>query len=109
MANYKESVISGELSQYTRCNSITIQNSRGSDLSARNAQFSEEVIKTLPDGSELTEAGEGITAEFDPAEVIELRDPATWELTGSSVTVGELYAILASAYWHYALKRDGDA
>ncbi|NCC37581.1 MAG: hypothetical protein EOM24_37065 [Chloroflexia bacterium] len=109
MANYQESTILGQMSQYTRCHTITIQNPRGEDLTSKNARFDEEVVKTLPDGTEITAPGEGVTAEFDPTEIIARRNPQTWELTGESFTAGDLYADLASAYWHYAMKRDDAA
>lgn len=106
MADYKEETITGQMTQYTRCHNITIQNPRGNDPTSLNARFDEEIVKTLPDGTVITESGKGITAEFDPTEVIEVRDTTTWETTGTTLTVGELYVLLASAYWHYALKRD---
>jgi len=104
--DYQEQTITGQMSQYTRCHSIQIQNPRGNDPTSLNARFDEEIVKTLPDGTVITEAGAGITAEFDPSEVIGIRDVTTWELTDATITVGELYALLASAYWHYATKRD---
>lgn len=106
MADYQEQTISGAMTQYTRCPSITMQNPRG-DLSAANVRFDEEVVKTLPDGEVITSSGPGITVPFKPDDVIALRDPATWALTGATITAGELYALLASAYWHYATERDG--
>ncbi|MBP6733629.1 MAG: hypothetical protein KA142_02860 [Chromatiaceae bacterium] len=105
MADYQEQTISGAMTQYTRCPSITMQNPRG-DMSACNVRFDEEIVKTLPDGEVITSSGPGITVPFNPADVISLRDPATWALTGETITSGELYALLASAYWHYATERD---
>lgn len=106
MSDYKEDTISGQMTQYTRCHNITIQNPRGNDPTALNARFDEEIVKTLPDGTVITAPGDGITAPFDPTEVIQIRDITTWELTEQTITVGELYTLLASAYWHYATKRD---
>ena len=108
MTDYNEQSIPGTLTRYQRCHTITIQNPHGPDLSAKNVRFDEEIIKTLPDGEVIKSAPEkgGITKEFNPATVIELRNPATWELTGDTVTMGEIYAILASAYWQFALERD---
>lgn len=105
MADYQESSISGAMKQYTRCPSITMQNPRG-DMSACNVRFDEEIVKTLPDGEVITSSGPGITVPFNPADVIALRDTTTWALTGETITSGELYALLASAYWHYAAERD---
>jgi hypothetical protein len=108
MANYKEQTISGQMSQYTRCHNITIQNPRGDDPTSKNARFDEEIIKTLPDGSEIIAQGEGIITEFDPTVVIELVD-ADWESTGETMTGAEVYMVLLSVYRHYALQRDGQA
>jgi hypothetical protein len=110
MANYQEQSIPGTMTQFTRCHTITIQNPHEGGISAKNIRFEEEVVKTLPDGEVLKSAPEngGITKEFDPTAVIELRNPETWELTGETVTMGEVYTILASAYWQSALERDSE-
>lgn len=52
---------------------------------------------------------DSLTVPFDPDEVIALRDPTTWELTGASMTAGQLYVALASTYWQKALERDASA
>lgn len=105
MADYQEQSITGQMTQYTRCPVITIQNPR-TDPSAINARFEEEIVKILPDGEVISSPGNGITVPFNPADVITLRDTTTWALTGETITAGELYALLASAYWHYATERD---
>ena len=109
MADYQETSVSGQMSQYTRCHSIQIQNPRGGDTTALNVRFDEETVKTLPDGEVITAPGQGLTVPFDAAGVIALRNPATWAPTGDTITVPEVYAILASAYWHYAIERDAAA
>ena len=110
MADYNAQIIPGTISTWQRCHGINIQNPYGSDASAINVRFEEEIVKVLPDGEVLKSAppNGGITKEFDPMLKIQLRDPATWELTGDVVTMGEVMAILGSAYWQFALERDGN-
>lgn len=104
MADYKESNVSGSMTQWQRCRQITIQNPYN-DIP--NVRFEEEVIKVLPDGTQIKEnAGLGILKEFDPSLVIQIRNPATWELTEQTVTMGEIMAMVGSVYWHFAMERD---
>ena len=107
MADYNESVIPGTMTSWQRCHSIQIQNPYN-DAAAVNVRFDEEVVKVLPDGEVIKSSPQngGITKEFDPSVVIQLRDPETWELTGESTTMGALMAIIGSAYWQFALERD---
>ena len=107
MADYNESVIPGTLTSWQRCHSIQIQNPYN-DAAAVNVRFDEEIVKVLPDGEVIKSAPTkgGITKEFDPSVVIQLRDPTTWELTGESTTMGAIMAAIGSAYWQFALERD---
>lgn len=107
MADYNESVIPGTLTSWQRCHSTQIQNPYN-DASAVNVRFDEEIVKVLPDGEVIKSAPQngGITKEFDPSVVIQLRDPETWELTGESTTMGAIMAAIGSAYWQFALERD---
>ena len=107
MADYNESVIPGTMTSWQRCHSIQIQNPYN-DAAAVNVRFDEEVVKVLPDGEVIKSSPQngGITKEFDPSVVIQLRDPTTWELTGESTTMGALMAAIGSAYWQFALERD---
>ena len=109
MSDYKENHIPGTMTTYQRCNQITIQNPH-QQLDAANVSFSEEIIKILPDGEVLTIPfhGDRLLVEFDPSKIINLRNPITWELTGQTITMGEIYSIIASAYWHFANERDGN-
>jgi len=47
-----------------------------------------------------------LAVPFDPAKTIALRDPATGEPTGATVTYAEAYALLYSAYLAAAAERD---
>lgn len=105
MPDYKESSFTGKQSQHQRCYKITINNPFDAEPSVR---FDEETLLILPDGSKINKQLGGITVPFDPKKSIEIRNPATWELMGQKITFGEVYAILASAYWQAALERDGD-
>ena len=107
MSDYNESVIPGTITTWQRCHSIQIQNPYN-DPSAVNVRFDEEIVKVLPDGEVIKSAPQngGITKEFDPSVVIQLRDPETWELTDESTTMGAMMAAIGSAYWQFALERD---
>ena len=98
--NYNETTISG--SEYTRCPQITIENPTGGPPLI---QFREERIAILGERKICTPLGH-IVIEFDPASTVALRNPETNDLTGGTITHGEIYAILYSAYIQSALARD---
>lgn len=100
MANYKETAISG--SEYQRCCEIHIINPVGKTPSV---EFKEQKIAVVGDNSIETPVG-SIVISFDPAKIIELRDPQTGDLTGATTTFAEVYTILYSAYIQEALVRD---
>lgn len=100
MPDYQEQTISG--STYQRCNRIVIENPRDS---APAVTFIEEKIIVAGDTTIAIPAGNFAIA-IDPTESIALRNPETWELTGTTITLGELYAGIASVYWQKALERD---
>ena len=104
MPDYKESTVVGQQNQHQRCYQIIISNPFDNAPSVR---FDEETLVILPDGSKINKQIGGITVPFDPLKSVSIRNPATWELTGQTLTFGEVYAILASAYWQAALDRDG--
>jgi hypothetical protein len=108
MADYQENTIPGTITSWRRCNAIAIQNPYSNDPTSINVQFNEEVIKVLPDGEVIKSTPDkgNITKEFDPSIVIAMRNPETWELTGESVPMGEIMAMIGSAYWQFALERD---
>lgn len=107
MTDYNESVVPGTLTSWQRCHAIQIQNPYN-DVAAINIRFDEEIIKVLPDGEVIKSPAPkgGITKAFDPAVEIALRNPATWELTGETTTMGAIMAAIGSAYWRFALERD---
>ncbi len=103
MADYQQQTLQG--SSYQRCNRIVIENPREG---APAATFCEEKIIVAGDSTLSIPAGVFAIA-IDPAEMINLRNPETWELTGETITMGELYVGIASAYWQKALERDESA
>jgi hypothetical protein len=100
VADYQQQTIQG--SSYQRCNRIVIENPRDS---APAVTFCEEKIIVAGDTTLAIPAGVFAIA-IDHAETIHLRNPETWELTGQTITLGELYVGIASVYWQKALERD---
>ena len=116
--NYQESSLTG--TSWVRCKSVTITNPLpGSPewlqanmmnpltpvVAPQRAYFTEEKIISI-DGANSSVAAAGCMKPFDPAAAIPMRDPETGDLTGTSVTQGELYVILYSLYMQTALERD---
>lgn len=100
MSNYKETSING--SEYQRCCEIRIVNPVGKTPSI---SFEEQKITVI--GENLIETPvDRIMLSFDPAKVVELRDPQSGDLLNTSVTFGEIYTILYSAYIQEAIARD---
>jgi hypothetical protein len=109
--NYKETTLSG--TSWTRCRCVTITNPLADTEFDKNnnplgpvAYFQEQKVISI-DGAQTTVDAGSCRKAFDPAATIPMLDPATGETTGSSVTHGELYAILFSLYMQTAVERDG--
>lgn len=100
MSDYKESAVTGK--RWQRCNVVHIDN-------PYNAQpmvtFAEQEIAEVDGATFQTQLGQ-IVFPFDQDVVIQLRDPATGELTGATITGGEVYASLYSLYIQKAMERD---
>lgn len=102
MPDYQHSAIAG--SKWKRCCRIVIENPMNAIPSVL---FVEEEVINLGEGEPIARMVSNCSASLaDPSEVIGLRNPETWELTGATVTMGELYVGIASAYWQKALERD---
>ena len=101
MSNYKETSVTG--SEYVRCKEIVIRNPLNS---VPSIQYIEEQATILGADKVITQPLGMVSETFDPATVIELRDPQTNELTGATITHGEMYQMLYSAYIQVALQRD---
>lgn len=104
MANYNETSVAG--SSWQRCHQVVIDNRFGVTPSIR---FDEEQVTTLTGGATVRRLLGSLTVPHDPTETVELRDPSTGEATGETITQGEAYAILYSAYLGAALDRDATA
>ena len=97
---YKQTEIAG--SEYVRCPQIVISNPLAGQA---QIQFTEQRVAVLPDRNIVTPEGI-VTVDFDPEATIALLNPETDEPTGGTITHGEVYAILYSAYIQTALARD---
>jgi hypothetical protein len=102
MTDYAEQQVAG--TEWTRCHQVVIDNRIGA---APLATFHEQRALRREDGSILRVAPRGLVElPYDPAMAIAIRDPATGEETGQSITGADLYAMIYSAYLHAALARD---
>jgi len=103
MPNYNENTVTG--AKWTRCKDIHIRNAY---LGQPHIIFGEEDIISVEGNAPIHLAKQQeIHADFDQeAGVIPLINPASGELTGSSISHIELYTILYSLYIQKALLRD---
>lgn len=101
MPNYREASATG--TQWQRCNCVHIDNPLNGQA---QVTFAEEVVATL--GEELfIKPGPQIVFPFDPAEVIQLRNPQTGEVIPDATMTGlQVYVALFSLYLQKAEVRD---
>lgn len=104
MPDYRQA--NGQANSWRRAREVHIKNPRGgtpmvSFVEEDVVQFGnqEARVPVLP-------AGGVAHGYFEPGGVIQMRDPQTGELTGTTVTHAELYAIMHSLYIQLALERD---
>lgn len=100
MADYKTQEISG--SSWQRCYKVTVLNNRNS---TPTITFEEQKVYLMPD-REVVLNVDSCSATFDPAGVIDLRNPETGDKVGHTITQAELYAIIYSLYMQTAEARD---
>lgn len=101
MPDYKETVVTG--TQWTRCDNVTISNPYNGTPVIR---MSEEVRATM-DTTQFSQTAEGLTFDFEPALVVQLRNPATNEIVpGATMTGMDIYVALYSLYIQKAMERD---
>lgn len=100
MSNYKEVAVTG--TKWQRCNSVTINNPLGAIPTVSMG----EQIMAVVDGDTFAQTAQGLNFAFDPGEVIALRNPATNELVGSTMTGLDVYVALYSLYIQKAQERD---
>lgn len=101
MSNYRESAVSGI--EWIRCGAVQITNPY---QIVPAVTFVEERVLSIVGNDPIFSSAGSITVPFDAAKVIPLINPETGAPTGASVTYGEAYAILFSAYIAAALERD---
>lgn len=97
---YRETTIAG--TEYVRCRGIHIINHHSK---TPRIEFAEERITVLGDRT-LSESAGALSLAFDPAKVINVINPLDNSPTGQTVTYGEVYAILYSAWMQEAQARD---
>jgi hypothetical protein len=97
---YKEQASAGSV--WLRCSSVNIDNRYGA---TPHAFFTESRVSEVG-AAAVEQYSANLTAAFDPASLIPLRDPETGNLTGDTVAQGTLYQILYSLYMQTALARD---
>lgn len=100
MPNYREA--SATATQWQRCNCVHIDNPLNGQAMVT---FAEEVVAVLGDET-FIKPGPQIVFPFDPAEVIELRNPADGSLIGAKMTGLDVYVALFSLYLQKAGERD---
>ena len=101
MTEYAEQRTTGV--EWTRCFQVVVDNRFG--VAPRATFFEQRVLQ--PDSGPVRVSAVGqIEMPYDPAVVIALRDSATGEETGETITGADLYQMIYSAYLHAALARD---
>ena len=100
MSNYQETQISG--TSHKRAHQIIIHNTYGINPIV---QFREEVIAQVGEQQFREDAG-AMSISPDMEKVVPILNPLTGEATGQSMTMGEGYAFIYSAYIQAALERD---
>lgn len=98
---YKPGNVTG--SEWTRAYQIVIDHRRNRPPVAT---FFEERVLATDTGSVRTSPKGAVALTFDPAALIPVLDPTTGEPTGTTITQGELYALVYSAYLAAATARD---
>lgn len=87
---------------YTRCKSILIENPYGIDPSIH---FIEQEATLTESGADTSDTGR-IVVGYHPEKVIYLIDPTTGSPTGETMTHGQVYQAIFSAYLAEAANRD---
>ncbi len=100
MADYKETTLEG--TAYTRCDSVLLSNPKDG---LPGVAFHEQRYYNL-DGEVVVRDMGSLPVSYDPAGVIQLRNPATGELVGQTMSHDVLYAAMYSLYIQSALARD---
>lgn len=102
MSDYQESSVVG--TRWNRFNHIKIDNTF---RSVPVVYLDEERVTILADGRALHEPVGTLQVPFAPNYPIALRNPSTGEVTGQTITLGDVYGIVYSLCIQEAMVRDG--
>jgi hypothetical protein len=100
--NYREQTETG--TTWRRCHEVHIANPIEGKKWVRMDE--EDVVSVA--GKTITAYANYISADFDPAGTVPLRDPETGDLTGQHMTHMALYQALYSLYIQTAMARDAE-
>lgn len=100
MPNYQEATVSG--TKWQRCNQVVINNPYQGQP---RVEMREEVIARIENDTFIQTAA-GLRFDFDPSEIIQLRNPANGEFTGQTMSMEQVYVVLWSLYLQKAAERD---
>lgn len=98
MADFKQTEVYG--TSWQRCFNVNISNPRNAQPLVR---LDQELIANVG-GKEFSQMVESITFPFDPAILIQLRNPNTGETTGATMTGAQVYVALYSLYIQKAIE-----
>lgn len=98
---YQETNITG--TEYRRAKRVEIENQRAV---TPIINFVEELVTVLDNGRSMSVDVGNLSSTFDPADIIELLDPETGEMTGGTMTQGQVFQALYSFYMKLATERD---
>ena len=103
MPDYQQTTIAG--TRWKRACRINIENPLNGTPSVL---FAEEEVINLGEGQEpIKQLVSNLSVPFSLTDTFPLRNPETGEIIeGQTGTQAQLYALMVSAYWHYALERD---
>lgn len=100
MADYQETQVTG--TKWQRCNQVLLNNPHNAQ---RSIEMREEEIVILGDNV-FCQTVPGMKFDFNPQDTFELRDPATGNVTGATMSMGEMYVAVWSLYMQKAMERD---
>jgi hypothetical protein len=100
MADYKQR--SSTAMEWQRCSGVFINNPYNG---APTVRMDEEIVANVGDKVYVNGVG-CLNFNFNPEEVINIRNPSTGELVGASATSLDIYVLLYSLYIQKALERD---
>jgi hypothetical protein len=101
MSNYQEQEVTGV--EWRRAKRVVINNPLNAP---REVRFDEESVIHTGSGLTAHSAHGYLSVPFDPDAIIDIYNPETGLPTGQTITQGDAYGILFSAYMTAAVARD---